>query len=1273
MFLGSRRSTPFFLRSAGPLSALSAMLLLLGCNNQGAGGPPGDQGDGATVDHADGATVDHSDAGPGDHGDGPFADHLDSALVDHGDTGSEAAPAGGYALSISKGGNGTGRVTSTPAGIDCGTDCAEAYPAGTGVSLAANADSGSTFSGWSGDADCSDGEVTIDGDKSCVATFNLQQPGNRPPSANAQAVSTAENTPVSVTLSGSDPESDPLTYIIVTDPGHGTLTGNPPAVQYTPQANYNGPDSFTFKVSDGSSDSASATVSITVTPVNDPPVISRFTATPASGPVPLDVAFTLTASDADGTITSIRWDFDDDGTVDQTTSPPTFSVSHTYSSRGAYTARVTVEDDQAAVATATAVVNAASFFGPKNDLAAGSFPKSVAMGDLNGDAKPDLAVVNNSSTTVSLFFGDGTGTFSPKIDVTVNQMPSAVAIGDINEDGKADLVVANQVGGNAGISVLLGDGAGAFGTKTDFNGGNNPYDVDLGDLNNDGNLDIAVVNGGYQSVSVLLGNGKGAFESAESFPTPNAVYRAAVGDADGDGNVDVVAASEAGYVLVLRGDGSGALGPATNLPAGGASGTGGAESAAIADFNDDARPDLAAGTWHAGNVSASKNLSVILGVGAGSFGTQTEYDTVAVTAGAGWDVVFGDVNGDAVPDLLVTGLRVVSVLLGDGTGHFGPRSEFATGEQPMSIAIGDLNADGKPDLAAANSASDSVSVLLNTTAVPAFVSPSVLTVTKTSTGTAAANGTVTSTPPGIQCGTDCTETYQTGAVVTLVAVPDEGSVIKGWTGGCSGSGASTTVVMDGSKTCTAVFGPSPVAFERTDYDAQCGRGLALADVTGDGNLDFLTITTKSMTNTYYASLLVAKGNGSGGFTMNFGPFASNPYGINRLRGPVIGDLNGDGWPDLIMPREDADVSTTHRYITIKIGNGSGDFGAKTDIPAYNVGNATPYDAAIGDFNRDGKLDLAVTNFDDSGTLSIYVGDGTGGFPTRQEITTITNSGPLAAGDFNNDGKVDLVVARATSPRVAVHLGDGTGSFGSPVFYDATRYGYVNNATNAVAIGDLNGDAKPDIVVVNMHEVVVFLGDGGGAFGSPVFLNGGFLPWGVAIGDLSGDGKPDLAVTDEGNDSIVILIGDGTGAFPIRTTRSVDKGYPPVSPRFIAMGDLNRDGRPDLVVGDLVNPTHQYGDVSVLLNSTASTPFAPPRVLTVSKTGAGSGKITSTPTIGIACGTDCTESYQTGTAITLVAKPDAGSTFAGWSGDCAGTAVSATVVMNGNRSCNAEFQ
>jgi len=217
---------------------------------------------------------------------------------------------------------------------------------------------------------------------------------------------------------------------------------------------------------------------------------------------------------------------------------------------------------------------------------------------------------------------------------------------------------------------------------------------------------------------------------------------------------------------------------------------------AVRDVNGDGRPDLAVANFR------SNDASVLLGNGDGTFQAPRNFNT-----GTGpLSMAVGDVNSDGQPDLAVAnfdfniqGPNTVSVLLGNGDGTFQAAQAFSAGTNPASVAVGDFNGDVRQDLAVGNFNSDSVSVLINNTAI----APNTLTVNRAGTG----SGTVTSDPPGIDCGATCSASYASGTVVTLTARPDLVSIFNGWSGCDAVSGTTCTVTMGAARSVTAHFLP----------------------------------------------------------------------------------------------------------------------------------------------------------------------------------------------------------------------------------------------------------------------------------------------------------------------------------------------------------------------------------------------------------------------------------------------------------------------------------
>lgn len=552
-----------------------------------------------------------------------------------------------------------------------------------------------------------------------------------------------------------------------------------------------------------------------------------------------------------------------------------------------------------------------------------------------------------------------------------------------------------------------------------------PLPIDIGgvgifaDVNGDGKLDIVGTTGTYNgkedeattTIHVVLGDGGVNFHAGASFAlsgnTTGSI--AAVADLNGDHKLDLVAVglspfNSGGKISVFLGNGDGTFQvekvvySSENTPLG----------IAIADLNGDGKPDLAYSFVDTTIVPAfDAKVDVALGNGDGAFATPTSYLIADAES-----LAVGDVDGDGFLDIVTSG---ISILYGDGTGKFPRRMDYADPAQG-TVVLADLDGDGRMDIV-----------------------------------------TGSGNPWAISGAT--------------VASPGSISVLFGWTEG----------TFFGPK-----VSPGPVAVDTEGAFVW----MTTADFNGDGILDLVTETT--------AGVDVLAGDGLGGFHSVF-QYSLGAFGSPGQTSIVVADFNGDGKLDFAQGFLRYPDSSTS---AVFLGKGDGTF----EAPITSTLPPGVQDLAAGDFNGDGKLDLAVMTSSDVGEVDslnntkdavlLLLGKGDGSFTSTATYSVGPSAAMIAAGDFNGDGKLDLAVMNATggqndtSSTVSLLFGKGDGTFTAGMSVPIAHL-------RSIAVGDFNGDGKLDLAASTDSGVAVFLGHGDGTFGAETYsyvrwrLDGGY--------------------------------------------------------------------------------------------------------------------------------------------------------------------------------------
>jgi len=824
----------------------------------------------------------------------------------------------------------------------------------------------------------------------------------------------------------------------------------------------------------------------------------------------------------------------------------------------------------------------AQSFASAVSYAVGTHPYDGALGDFNGDGKPDLAVANNSTNNISVLLGNGDGTFGAKTDYDVGQPAYGVAITDLNSDGKLDIVAETSFSATQRVSVLLGNGNGTFQPRVDysFSGLAQPKSIVASDLNNDTKPDIVVING--SGATVFLGNGDGTLKPPANYGSSNFATSVAVGDFNADSKIDLAVSSYGfgtnGVVSIMLGQGDGTFSPSVNY-----SSAPSPFSIVKGDFNGDGKLDLATA-----NIQVD-SVSILLGNGDGTFAAHVNYSA----GGFPYELSTGDLNSDGKSDLAIAGNGGgLSVLKGNGDGTFQAAVNFLGGGNFATVL--DLNGDTKPDIISAHGV-DSVGVFINQTGphnisgtvrdnnnVPLsavtvlLTGPTAVIVKTDATGTFAFNDL-----PGGQAFTvtpsrtnytfaPLNQTFNnltSNAVANFVGTLNHYS-ISGKVRDISGAGmAGVTMTLSGSMTGTMTTGDDgSYAFTNLpgggNYTVtpSLPKFMFTPPASTSNNLSsnrVVNFTGRVATFTISGAVISAEfGSNISGFTITLsgtrtGTAVTSSFGYSFSDLPVDGDYTVTVSHGNQQFTHFSLLAPTSHSFTALSSNVTANFSAKR--LAFGTGNLNPLGVASGDLNGDGKLDVAVATTTGS-NIHVLLGNGDGTLQTQVAYPAGSNPADVVIADFNGDGKADVASANFFSSNVSIFIGNGDGTLKTRVDYA------VGSQPSNLGVSDFNNDGKIDLATLGSPNTLsILLGAGDGTFQPAINRAVATAVFSVLPGDLNGDGKSDLVLLGFPA-SVLVLTGRGDGTFDNPVS------YPAANEVVKAtLADFNADGKLDVAV------------------------------------------------------------------------------------------------------------
>ncbi len=601
----------------------------------------------------------------------------------------------------------------------------------------------------------------------------------------------------------------------------------------------------------------------------------------------------------------------------------------------------------------------------RQTIVTGLVPTTVAVADLNGDHVPDLVVAEGNRNRIQSFVALGTGGFIPTGSYPVGNYPSALTVADLDRDGRVDVVTANQ--GSGDISILLGLGNGTFQPEVRRLAGGTPVAVVAADFNHDERVDLVVA---HSSGTLLLypGYGDGSFGTTQSYDVGPVLTALAVADIDSDGNPDLLVTVLPSFVsgftkiVILRGGGRSSLEPMQSLSLPWSNPT---LVVGLGDFNGDGVPDLA--------VPAKTSVCTLTGKGDGTFSSFPVYSVMASVNA----IVAADFNSDGADDLAF-GLGEspdVSVLLSHGDGTFAPSASYDAGGPVLALDQGDFDGDGHADL-------------------------------------------VVATGAGITLFTGNEDgTFAQGRVV--VPPDDPFSTVDVKATDLDHDGKDDLVVL-GRCSCLrgevrVYFGRGDGGFERaaTVHASDYPSGMGIGDFNEDGFPDIVVNDASAR------AIVLVQAYGDGTFFSRIMMY----YGANSGFGAMsiaVGDFNHDGHSDIALS------GSSQYFNSVQIFQGYGQGYVSPIATAYSGGPGLT--ARVDDINGDGLDDVAVVDRA-LGNVAFATQNPTihTGFDLfAPALIAPVNLSPsfLAVGDFNADGRRDVAVASSGTGLFSILLNQG---------------------------------------------------------------------------------------------------------------------------------------------------------------------------------------------------------------------------------------------------------